>query len=80
MIVVMAGCGSDGSQSDQGDPGDITDVTHELEPTQQMRQAAEQQCIDNPDQETGYIKAVAPETGKILAEIELDCSEVRPGG
>ncbi len=50
-----------------------------LEPTDQMRQAAEQQCLDNPDQEVGYVKAVAPESGEMLAELEIDCGEVRAG-
>ncbi len=78
-IFSLAACGSDGTDPAQGDPGDLTNVTHMLEPTDQMRQAAEQQCLDNPDQEVGYVKAVAPESGEMLAELEIDCGEVRAG-
>lgn len=73
-VMVAAGCGDDPAA-----PGaDVfTDVTHLIEPTEQMRLAAEQQCLDDPDLVSGYVAAVAPETEEVLAEISVDCSEVR---
>lgn len=55
----------------------LPDVTHVLEPTDQMRQAAEQQCLDDPDLAEGYVRAVSPDTEEILAEVSIDCTDVR---
>ena len=55
---------------------DLTDVTHSIEPTAEMREAAEQQCLDEPDLAEGYIRAVDPD-GRVLAEVTVDCDEVR---
>ncbi len=60
--------------------GDLSDVTHELQPTDQMREVARQQCLDDPDMDQGYVKAVSPDDGRILSEFEIDCEEVRPQG
>lgn len=59
---------------------DLTDVTHGLEPTDQMREAAEQQCLDDPELDEGYIRAVDPDTEAVMAELTVDCAEVRAGG
>lgn len=77
LAIILSACGSDGADPAQGDPDDMTGVTHMLEPTDQMRQAAEQQCLDSPDKEVGYVKAVSPDTGEMLAELEVDCAQVR---
>ncbi len=76
-IFSLAACGSDGTDPAQGDPGDLTNVTHMLEPTDQMREAAEQQCLDDPDLAEGYVRAVSPDTDEILAEISVDCADIR---
>jgi hypothetical protein len=75
VAVAVAGCSGSGSDDD-APSGGLTDVTHLLEPTEQMRQAAAQQCLDDPDLDVGYIRAVDPNTGNQLAEIEVDCETV----
>lgn len=75
LALGLSACGNDGAEPAQSD--DLTNVTHSLEPTDQMRQAAEQQCKDDPDLDVGYVKAVAPESGNVLAELEVDCDDVR---
>jgi hypothetical protein len=58
---------------------ELTDVTHALEPTDQMREEARRQCLDDPDLDEGYIRAVDPDGGAVLAEVAVDCAEVRAG-
>lgn len=60
-----------------GDPLDLTDVTHLLEPTEQMRELAEQQCLDDPELVEGFVQAVDPETDEPVSEIRIDCTDVR---
>ncbi len=55
---------------------DLTGVTHLLEPTPQMIEAAEAQCRDDPDLDTGYIKAVDPATEAIVSEYSVGCDSV----
>lgn len=55
----------------------IGNIQHSLEPTEQMRDAAEQQCLDDPDLVEGYVRAVDPATEQILSEAWVFCSEVR---
>ena len=55
----------------------MTDVTHTMEPTVEMREAAEQQCLDDDDLAEGYVRAVDSDSGAILAEYSIDCTEVR---
>ena len=59
---------------------DLTDVTHSLQPTDEMREMAEDQCRDDPTLSEGYVRAVDPNTDEVLAEITVDCDEVRSGG
>ncbi len=40
---------------------------------------AEQQCLDDPDLEEGYVRIVVPETEEIVGEITVDCEQVRTG-
>ncbi len=88
VAVVLIGSGCTGEQAtpidpanppDITSPGDLTDVSHEIQPTDQMRDAAEQQCLDDPDLDEGYVQAVDPEDDRILAEIAVVCREVREG-
>lgn len=79
----MAGCSADDAESiDPETPpaADMSDVTHTLEPTDQMRDAAIQQCLDDPELDVGYVRAVAPESGAVLSELEVDCAEARAEG
>lgn len=59
---------------------DLTDVTHQIEPTEQMQEVAEQQCLDDVSLVEGYVRAVDPDTEAILSEVTVDCDEVRAGG
>lgn len=56
---------------------DLTDVTHQIEPTEQMRDVASQQCLDDPGLDEGYVRAVDPDTEAVLSEWSVDCAEVR---
>ena len=38
---------------------------------------AEQQCFDDPTLEKGIVQIVQPETDFVVAEIVVDCSELR---
>lgn len=79
--AALAGCVDDSATPiDPARPpvtADLTDVTHTMEPTSQMEEAAEQQCLDDPGLAEGYVKAVDPSSQETLAEITVDCSEVR---
>ncbi len=81
---IAAGCsGESAVPLDPNQPApsstlDLGDVSHSLEPNDVMKNAAEQQCRDNPDQEVGYVKAVDPESAAIVAEYSIPCDEVTP--
>lgn len=38
---------------------------------------AEQQCLDDPTLEEGIVQIAKPDTNVVVAEIVVDCSEVR---
>ena len=76
LVAVACSPGS-AEPGDQLPAGLPPDVTHVLEPTDQMRQAAEQQCLEDPGLAEGYVRAVTPDTDEVLAEITVQCSEVR---
>jgi len=85
--LTFAGAACSGEEAIPIDPAnppttavDLTEVTHQIEPTQQMRDAAEQQCLDDATLAEGYVRAVEPETEEILAEVTVDCAEVRDQG
>jgi hypothetical protein len=81
LSVGFAACaGTSDGQPDPAGAGDLSDVTHFVEPTDQMRAAAEQQCRNDPELAQGYVKAVSPDTEEIVAEITLDCDDVRGDG
>lgn len=80
--VLLGGCGGeDATPIDPSNPPttpiDLSGVRHSLAPTQQMIDAARQQCIDDPELATGYIKAVDPGSDEIVSDYEVDCSVVR---
>ena len=83
VAVLGLACSDDGSEqptgSDEPQPDTVTDVTHTIDPTDQMREAAAQQCLDDVDLATGYVRAVDPTTGNVLSDVEVDCGEVRSG-
>ncbi len=86
LVVTLAAAGCSGEEAVPIDPAnppttapDLTDVTHAIEPTDQMRAAASQQCLDDPDLAEGYVRAVDPATDQVVAELAVDCDEVRAG-
>lgn len=80
-VVSVVGC-----TSDQATP--IADVTttaqvtpHLLQPTEQMKELARQQCRDDPTKAQGVVNAVDPgNPNQVLASVALDCADVRAGG
>lgn len=38
---------------------------------------AEQQCLDDPDLEQGYVQIVDPSTNEKVSEVTVECDEVR---
>lgn len=78
LLFGLAACsGESEGPADPAGAGRLPDVTHFLEPTDQMREAAEQQCLDDEELDEGYVKAVSPDTDEILAELSVDCLEFR---
>ncbi len=66
--------------SDVDDTIDPTGVTtpHQLEPSEQMEELAEQQCLDDPTLSVGEIRAVDPvDPDQVLATVTVDCDTVR---
>lgn len=41
------------------------------------RRLAEQQCLDNPELSEGVVQIAEPDSSVVVAEIIVDCSEVR---
>jgi len=59
------------------DPSGVT-TPHQLEPTDEMRELAEQQCLDDPELEVGEIRAVDPANDEqVLATVTVSCDTVR---
>lgn len=53
---------------------------HQLEPTEEMRVLARQQCLDDPDLEQGVVNAVDPARPDVtLASVTVECDVVRAG-
>ncbi len=53
---------------------------HAVTPTPEMEQYARQQCLDDPELETGVVEVLEPETDTIVARIEVPCGPVRAEG
>lgn len=49
------------------------------EAREQIRQLAEQQCLDDPTKTEGVIRIVEPDTEQVVGEMIVDCAEVRAG-
>ena len=78
-----AGCsGEEAVPLDQLDelPSTTSMVTtpHQLAPSEQMRELARQQCLDDPELEQGEVNAVDPANpDQVLSSIVIDCDTVR---
>lgn len=81
MLAVASCTGEDATPIDQLDelPGtQVPAVTHALEPNDEMRELAEQQCFDDPELEVGEINAVDPDNpGQVLLTVTVDCADLR---
>jgi hypothetical protein len=85
LVVLGVGCLSeDATPIGEIDPPAVTStvpadgIPHQLEPTEQMRELAERQCLDDPQLEQGEVSAVAPADPDVtLAQVVVDCAEVR---
>ena len=82
MVLASACSGEDATPIVPRAPAttEVTDGTtpHLLEPTDQMRELAEQQCRDDPTLSQGEVNAVdTANEEQILASVVVDCSEVR---
>ncbi len=74
--------GDDGAPSTEGSTvGSAPEVVDDVnaEANQMVVDAAEQQCLDDPDKVEGVVRIVAPDTGDVVSEYRVDCSEVRAG-
>lgn len=86
-ILLLGACtGEDATPLDEldeidGVPGgevEAPNVTHALEPNDEMRDLAEQQCLDDPDLEVGEISAVDPDDpDQVLLTVTVDCADLR---
>ncbi|MDH3679442.1 MAG: hypothetical protein OEV40_05760 [Acidimicrobiia bacterium] len=77
LATVLAACA--GEDATPIVPGATTAPTtpHLLEPTDQMRELAEQQCRDDPELDRGEVNAVDPANDEqILATVIVDCDDV----
>lgn len=76
---VLVGCTSDGSVPIEEFQTTTTgDFVHLIEPSEQMRELAEQQCLDDPTLDEGVIEAVDPERPDVVvSSIAVDCATVR---
>ena len=84
-VVALVGCtGEEATPLDElprsttESPAAGVTTPHQLEPTDQMRELARQQCLDDPDLVQGEVNAVDPANPEqILATATVDCSTVR---
>jgi hypothetical protein len=59
------------------DPSAVA-TPHQLEPTEEMRELARRQCLDDPELEQGEVNAVDPSNPDlVLASVVIDCATVR---
>lgn len=80
VTVLLSACSDGDSGGTDGVTGnEDLDGVHSLEePTAEMRELAEQQCLDDPELEVGEITALDPEDlDTVLASVTVDCAEVR---
>ncbi|MEM7339237.1 MAG: hypothetical protein AAF467_11345 [Actinomycetota bacterium] len=76
---LLASCTSDGAVPiDEFQTTTTSDFVHLVDPTDQMRELAEQQCLDDPSLAEGTIEAVDPEdTDVVISSVTVDCTTVR---
>jgi hypothetical protein len=90
-LALLAGCSGETAVpidprnppllEDGTDGGGLTsEVTHPINATPEMQRLARQQCLDDPTLVEGYVRAVDPGTGAVMAEITVACDEVRDDG
>lgn len=77
VALLVAGCTGDTAVPIE----DFTDTSittpHLIEPSEQMRELAEQQCLDDPDLAEGVVNAVDPANpDQLLASVVVDCDDV----
>ena len=84
LAVSTVGCtGEDATPIVPGQPVETLDPSgvttpHQLEPSEQMQELAEQQCLDDPTLSVGEIRAVDPANpDQVLATVTVDCDTVR---
>jgi hypothetical protein len=76
---LLAGCSAEVAVPLDQLPTTTTPGTpHLLEPSEQMRLLARQQCLDDPTLDQGEVNAVDPDNpDQVLASVVIDCSTVR---
>jgi PBP1b-binding outer membrane lipoprotein LpoB len=91
LVVILAlalagtGCSEQATPIDQTPTDQTTTTTtqltpHLLEPTDQMKELARQQCVDDPDLVQGEVNAVDPgRPDQKLATVTVTCDDVRAG-
>ncbi len=81
VVVVVTATACTGEDATPIVPGATTTgptTPHQLEPTEQMRELAEKQCLDDPTLEQGVVNAVDPaDEEQILSSVVVECSDVR---
>lgn len=79
VLVLGAGCGEEATPIDQTTT--TAQLTpHLLPPSDQMKELARQQCLDDAQLAVGEVNAVDPERpDQKLATAQVDCAEVRAG-
>lgn len=79
LTVLAAGCSEDATPIDKATT--TSQVTpHLMEPSDQMKELARQQCLDDPGLAVGEVNAVDPQRpDQKLATVQVDCAEVRAG-
>ncbi len=83
VVFLLSACsdGDDGVTDGVNVDGELDQVHSLSEPTAEMRELAEQQCLDDPELEVGEITALDPEDLEtVLASVTVDCDEVRAAG
>ena len=79
MALLVSACtGEDATPIVPGATTTGPTTPHQLEPTDQMRELAEQQCLDDPALEQGVVNAIDPANEEqVLASVVVECSDVR---
>jgi hypothetical protein len=78
-LAVAAGCTSeDATPLEPGLATTAPGTPHGIDPTEEMRELARRQCLDDPELAEGEINAVDPaDPEQVLASVVVDCDDVR---